>query len=62
MTITLIQAKAIVLEHLGDKAAENFNSFFEGESPEEIEKSIAQILTDLLGPEQAQIKLEKLKT
>lgn len=51
--LTLFQAKDIVLTHLGRTASETYKSFFEGESPEEIESSVVEILTNLMGSEKA---------
>jgi len=60
MGITTASAQKVVLAYLGDSAAKTYGKFFKGESTEEIERSLVEILTSLMGAEKAKQKVEEI--
>ncbi|MEN9407864.1 MAG: hypothetical protein RLZZ455_1080 [Candidatus Parcubacteria bacterium] len=53
---------SLEIEHeFGERTAELYRQYFSSKKPDEILKTLSGLLTDLLGPKQAEIKMTHIR-
>jgi hypothetical protein len=53
---------SLEIEHeFGERTAELYKQYFASKKPDEILKTLSDLLTDLLGPKQAEVKMTHIR-